>query len=139
MEAEKPNILTRLGGVEAISGLLVRAVEIFYLKLIKDPVLQPFFVGVVSETCVRWRFSVPLICDLFVLSISWHDWTPRASPGLPTAVTSSLLLQDMAKLRAKQVQFLAFVFGGPNKYSGRDLAAAHAELIEQHGLVSNAE
>lgn len=37
---------------------------------------------------------------------------------------------DMDAQRAKQKAFLTMAFGGPNKYSGRDLRAAHATLVK---------
>lgn len=41
---------------------------------------------------------------------------------------------DMEAQRAKQKAFLTVAFGGPNKYTGRDMRAAHAhlELNEAH-------
>ena len=36
---------------------------------------------------------------------------------------------DMATQRAKQKAFLTMVFGGPNRYGGRDLRTAHAPLV----------
>jgi hemoglobin len=41
---------------------------------------------------------------------------------------------DMDAQRAKQKGFLTFAFGGPNKYTGRDLRAAHAKmtLTDEH-------
>jgi hemoglobin len=41
---------------------------------------------------------------------------------------------DMDKQRAKQKAFLTFAFGGPNKYTGRDMRAAHKhmKLTEAH-------
>ncbi len=38
---------------------------------------------------------------------------------------------DMKKQRAKQKAFLAFAFGGPSNYTGLDMRAAHAPLIEK--------
>jgi hemoglobin len=38
---------------------------------------------------------------------------------------------DMNKQRAKQKAFLAFAFGGPNNYTGLDMRAAHAPLVEK--------
>jgi hemoglobin len=35
---------------------------------------------------------------------------------------------DMDVQRAKQKAFLTFAFGGPNRYSGRDMRASHARL-----------
>lgn len=35
---------------------------------------------------------------------------------------------DMDAQRAKQKAFLTVAFGGPNKYSGRDMRAAHAHM-----------
>ena len=41
---------------------------------------------------------------------------------------------DMDLQRAKQKAFLSYAFGGPNKYSGKDLRTAHAhmKLTEEH-------
>ena len=41
---------------------------------------------------------------------------------------------DMDGQRAKQKAFLTVAFGGPNKYSGKDMRAAHAhmKLTEEH-------
>lgn len=41
---------------------------------------------------------------------------------------------DMDAQRAKQKAFLTVAFGGPNKYSGKDMRAAHAkmQLTETH-------
>lgn len=36
---------------------------------------------------------------------------------------------DMDGQRAKQKAFLTMAFGGPNKYSGKDLRSAHAPLV----------
>lgn len=38
---------------------------------------------------------------------------------------------DMDKQMAKQTAFLTMVTGGPNAYSGRDMRAAHARLVER--------
>ncbi|KAF4659455.1 hypothetical protein FOZ61_004725 [Perkinsus olseni] len=35
---------------------------------------------------------------------------------------------DMSKLRGHQKNFLTFAFGGPNKYTGRSMKAAHTGL-----------
>ena len=40
---------------------------------------------------------------------------------------------DTEKLKQKQVQFLADVFGGPEAYVGKDIAEAHADLIRNRG------
>ncbi len=41
---------------------------------------------------------------------------------------------DMDKQRAKQKAFLTVAFGGPSKYSGKDMRTAHAhmKLTEEH-------
>uniref|UniRef100_A0A7S0X1C6 Group 1 truncated hemoglobin n=2 Tax=Chlamydomonas leiostraca TaxID=1034604 RepID=A0A7S0X1C6_9CHLO len=41
---------------------------------------------------------------------------------------------DMGRQRAKQVAFISFAFGGPGKYTGRDMVAAHEHLIRNAGL-----
>jgi hemoglobin len=38
---------------------------------------------------------------------------------------------DMTRQRAQQKAFLAYAFGGPNNYSGKDMRAAHAPLVEK--------
>ena len=40
---------------------------------------------------------------------------------------------DMDRQAAKQKAFLTFALGGPNQYSGRDMRAGHAHLV-QRGL-----
>lgn len=41
---------------------------------------------------------------------------------------------DMAAQSRKQVAFMTWAFGGPNKYKGRDLRLAHSELVKRDGL-----
>lgn len=43
---------------------------------------------------------------------------------------------DMARQRAHQKAFLTYAFGGTNQYDGRQMRAAHKELVEKHGLRS---
>ncbi len=43
---------------------------------------------------------------------------------------------DMDRQAAKQKAFLTFALGGPNQYSGRDMRAGHARLVQQ-GLNDN--
>ena len=38
---------------------------------------------------------------------------------------------DMKRQAQKQKAFLTVAFGGPNKYSGRAMRAAHAKLVDQ--------
>jgi len=38
---------------------------------------------------------------------------------------------DMDRQMAKQAAFLTMVTGGPNQYTGRDMRAAHAKLVER--------
>lgn len=38
---------------------------------------------------------------------------------------------DMDGQRAKQKAFLTMAFGGPNDYTGQDMRAAHAPLVEK--------
>lgn len=40
----------------------------------------------------------------------------------------------MDRLKGHQKQFLTMAFGGPNRYSGRGMKAAHARLVEEMGL-----
>jgi len=41
---------------------------------------------------------------------------------------------DMEKQKGKQKAFLAMAFGGPTKYTGKDMRTAHAHLVEKLGL-----
>jgi hemoglobin len=41
--------------------------------------------------------------------------------------------RDMAMLKRKQVDFLAYVFGGPASYQGKGIAEAHEHLIRKEG------
>ena len=41
---------------------------------------------------------------------------------------------DMEHQISKQIAFMARAFGGPTEYQGRDLGAAHAELVRKSGL-----
>ena len=38
---------------------------------------------------------------------------------------------DMARQKGKQKAFLAFAFGGPVKYTGKDMRQGHAHLVER--------
>lgn len=38
---------------------------------------------------------------------------------------------DMARQRAHQKAFLTVAFGGPNHYTGRDMRAGHAKLVQE--------
>lgn len=38
---------------------------------------------------------------------------------------------DMEQQAAKQAAFLTMALGGPNSYTGRDMRAAHAKLVER--------
>ncbi len=41
---------------------------------------------------------------------------------------------NMANQKQHQIKFMTMAFGGPNDYTGPDIAAAHQRLIEQKGL-----
>ncbi|QDF96693.1 group 1 truncated hemoglobin [Azoarcus sp. DD4] len=41
---------------------------------------------------------------------------------------------DMARQRQHQKSFLTFAFGGPNAYHGRNMRAAHQQLVDKLGL-----
>ena len=41
---------------------------------------------------------------------------------------------DTERLKNKQVEFMAFAFGSPAKYTGKDIAQAHQRLIDEQGL-----
>ena len=38
--------------------------------------------------------------------------------------------KDLARLRSHQRNFMTMAFGGPKSYSGRTMAAAHADMIK---------
>lgn len=38
---------------------------------------------------------------------------------------------DMERQAGKQKAFLTYAFGGPHNYSGKDMRAAHAKLVER--------
>lgn len=76
------SLYERLGGEAAIMS----AVDLFYEKVLQDPLLASFFQSM-----------------------------------------------DMRTQGRKLVGFMAWAFGGPDSYKGRDLAAAHAPLL-QRGL-----
>jgi hemoglobin len=75
-------IYEQLGGEPAVDT----AVDIFYRKVLADPLLKPFFESI-----------------------------------------------DVQALRHKQKAFLTMAFGGPNRYTGRGLRAAHSNAVK-HGL-----
>ena len=81
--SREESLYERVGGEAAITA----AVEIFYNKVLADPVTRPFFEGL-----------------------------------------------DMQRQISKQMSFLSRAFGGPAEYQGRDLAAAHADLVRDSGL-----
>lgn len=41
---------------------------------------------------------------------------------------------DMNTMVRKQIAFMTWALGGPDAYKGRDLAAAHAHLVQAKGL-----
>ena len=73
----------QIGGAAAVKA----AVDIFYVKVLADPLLKRFFDGV-----------------------------------------------GMVKQKQHQARFLTKVFGGPDVYTGRTLAAAHKQMIIEKGL-----
>jgi hemoglobin len=79
MEA-KLSLYERIGGEAAI----LAAVDIFYERVLQDPLTRPFFTAL-----------------------------------------------DMAAQARKQTAFMAWAFGGPAEYRGRDLRTAHAPLVRQ--------
>lgn len=41
---------------------------------------------------------------------------------------------DMDAQIKKQIAFMTMAFGGPNRYTGKDLRTAHAKLVAERGL-----
>ena len=77
------NVFEQIGGAGAVDA----AVDIFYRRVLSDPIISDFFDDV-----------------------------------------------DMDRQIAKQKSFLTMAFGGPNKYSGKDMREAHKhmKLKEEH-------
>lgn len=44
---------------------------------------------------------------------------------------------DMDAQIKKQIAFMKMAFGGPNKYTGKDLRTAHAQLVASKGLTDS--
>jgi hemoglobin len=82
-DANGGSLFERVGGQAALTA----AVDLFYQKVLADPVTRPFFARL-----------------------------------------------DMDAQTQKQVAFMAWAFGGPAEYKGRDLGAAHARLVREQGL-----
>ncbi|MEM7296808.1 MAG: group 1 truncated hemoglobin [Bacteroidota bacterium] len=80
------SIYERIGGANAI----VAAVELFYLKVLSDDSLSPFFEG--------------------------------------------LSMESQGK---KMISFMAWAFGGPDEFKGRQLKEAHARLVDHMGLTDS--
>jgi hemoglobin len=77
------SLYEKIGGDKAVMA----AVDIFYKRVLADPLTCPFFEGL-----------------------------------------------DMEAQTRKQVAFLAWAFGGPSEYRGRDLRTSHAALVRDKGL-----
>jgi hemoglobin len=61
--------------------------------------------------------------DLFYAKVLANELTRPFFVGL-----------DMDAQIRKQIAFMAWAFGGPEAFKGRDLRSAHAELVRQRGL-----
>jgi hemoglobin len=61
--------------------------------------------------------------DLFYSKVIADDLTRPFFEGL-----------DMAAQTRKQLAFMAWAFGGPEVYRGRDLRTAHKRLVKEKGL-----
>src|SRR5215831_16219599 len=64
--------------------------------------------------------AVMAAVDLFYEKVLADDLTRPFFAGL-----------DMAAQTKKQVAFMAWAFGGPEEYKGRDLRSAHAPLLKR--------
>ncbi len=64
--------------------------------------------------------AVDSVVELFYRKVLTDDRTSRFFDDV-----------DMDQQIAKQKAFLTMVFGGPNQYTGQDLRAGHAHLIER--------
>lgn len=64
--------------------------------------------------------AVTAAVDLFYQKVLADDRIAHFFEGIP-----------MARLKGHQRSFLTVAFGGPNRYSGRTLEAAHARLVDR--------
>lgn len=67
--------------------------------------------------------SINKVVDLFYKKVLEDDRIKHFFKGV-----------DMKKQANMQKAFLTFAFGGPNKYNGRSLKAAHERLVKEMGL-----
>lgn len=67
--------------------------------------------------------AVMAAVDIFYAKVLANDLTRPFFEGL-----------DMPAQIRKQVAFMSWAFGGPVEYRGRDLTAAHAQLVHSRGL-----
>ena len=67
--------------------------------------------------------AVDAAVDLFYVKVLADDRIKHFFDGIP-----------MERMRDHQKAFLTVAFGGPNKYSGRGLKAAHSNMVKQMGL-----
>lgn len=61
--------------------------------------------------------------DLFYEKVVADERTSRFFSGI-----------DMELQSTKMVAFMAWAFGGPDEFKGRDLRVAHRDLVTKHGL-----
>lgn len=67
--------------------------------------------------------AVDAAVDLFYSKVLVDDRIKHFFEGIP-----------MERLRGHQKSFLTVAFGGPNKYSGRGMKAAHSKMVKEMGL-----
>jgi hemoglobin len=65
-------------------------------------------------------WAVDVAVELFYRKVLWDSRIAHFFDGV-----------DMDQQIAKQVGFLTMAFGGPHNYTGRDLARAHAPLVQR--------
>lgn len=67
--------------------------------------------------------AIMLAVDLFYAKVLADETTRPFFDGL-----------DMQAQTRKQVAFMAWAFGGPKEFKGKDLRTAHAKLVADQGL-----
>ncbi len=132
MDPDKISLIERMGGAQAASGVLVSAVEMFYFKMVSDPQLKRFFEGVDVPKLMQKQVDCQHM-GFCKLSVTWEQLCCKTMQSNAGTWYSTAALHCICWL-AMQVLFLSYVFGGPDKYVGRNLAEAHARLIDEQGL-----
>lgn len=126
------SLIDRIGGVEAASGVLIPAVELLCQKMLKDPLISHFFSAVdlarLQSKQVRTNSALAMVFTSNVSANIFQKNNTCQKHQRPASINKLSLLLFI------QVEFLAYVFGGPTRYTGKDIFEAHEHLIRHAGL-----